>query len=206
MAIRLSNPAAFQHILRNPSRLRLLNPISSNNMMTTQRASRHYSSESEPAPPPLLTKIKGDLKTAMRAKDTVRLSVLRSILAATLNASKTASPIRTDAQLVALLRKTAQASKDAIDGFKAAGREDLVEKESAQVKILLDYAADSGLEVVDEAKLEDLAEQAKAEVASGGSAPNMANIMKKLLGPGGLLEGKDFDKVVLAKVVRKIAV
>ncbi|KAM7188221.1 Yqey-like domain containing protein [Rhypophila sp. PSN 637] len=208
MAIRLSNPAALQRILSRPSRLIMkqnqASPIISNITIMTQRS--YYSTEqSEPSPPPLLTKMKGDLKTAMRAKDTTRLSVLRSVLAAALNASKTASPIRTDAQLVALLRKQAQASQDAIDGFKAAGRDDLVEKESAQVKVLLDYAAESGVQVLSEQDLETLAGQAREQVAAAGDTLSMGNLMKMLAGPGGLLEGKDFDKTAVAKIVKKIA-
>ncbi|KAM7196378.1 Yqey-like domain containing protein [Naviculisporaceae sp. PSN 640] len=206
MALRFSNPAALQRILLRPSSTTTTTTTTSRItfLQRTRTATARFYSD-EPAPPPLLSKMKGDLKTAMRAKDTTRLSVLRSILAATLNASKTASPIRTDAQLVALLRKTAQTSQDAIEGFKSAGREDLVEKEAAQVKILLEYAAESGVEALDEAQLGEFAEQAKALVAQAGDAPSMSNIMKKLVAPGGLLEGKDYDKAVLAKISQRIA-
>ncbi|OAA59561.1 hypothetical protein SPI_05759 [Niveomyces insectorum RCEF 264] len=95
--------------------------------------------------PPLLAKLKGDLKAAMKAKDAPRLTVLRTILAATLNASKTAQPIRTDAQLVALLRKTARASQEAAAEFRGADRADLAEKEEAQIRVLEEYAQASGL-------------------------------------------------------------
>lgn len=80
-----------------------------------------------------------------------------------------------------------------------------MEKEAAQVKILLDYAAESGVEVLDEAKLDEFAEQAKAQVSLAGDAPTMTNIMKKLVAPGGMLEGKDFDKALLAKIAKRIA-
>ncbi|KAK8079868.1 GatB/YqeY domain-containing protein [Apiospora hydei] len=155
---------------------------------TTPLCRRQYSSD--PPPPPLLQKLKTDLKTAMRAKDAARLGVLRSILAATLNASKTASPIVTDAQLVALLRKTARASRDAAAEFQEAGRADLVEKEQAQIDILDEYAAGSGVQEVGADELRTIvagvvtAMTSEGGEATGGKA-QMGNVMKKLLSPGG---------------------
>ena len=168
---------------------------------------RQYSSE--PAPPPLLQKMRTDLKTAMRAKEVARLAVLRSVLSATLNASKTGTPISTDAQLVALLRKTARASRDAVEEFRTAGREDLVEKEQAQIDILEQYTADSGVQEVTADELRTIvAGMVTAMTSEGGEATNgkaqMGNVMKKLLGPGGPLEGKDVEKAELAKIVKEV--
>ncbi|KAK7927954.1 hypothetical protein PG985_004952 [Apiospora marii] len=168
---------------------------------------RQYSSE--PPPPPLLQKLKSDLKTAMRAKDAPRLAVLRSVLAATLNASKTASPIATDAQLVALLRKTARASRDAAAEFQDAGRADLVDKEQAQIAILEEYAAGSGVQEVGADELRTIvagvvtAMTSEGAETAGGKA-QMGNVMKKLLAPGGPLEGKDVEKSELAKIVKEV--
>lgn len=71
----------------------------------------------------------------MRAKDTHRLTVLRALLAQTLNASKTSSPISTDAQVLSLLRKNTSASKSAAEEFTTAGRQDLADKENAQIEV-----------------------------------------------------------------------
>src|SRR3954471_6261859 len=79
---------------------------------------RLYSTPSTEAPAsPLLSKLRTDLKSAMRAKDTARLSVLRSLLADITNASKTSSPITNDVALLALLRKRISASQTATDEF-----------------------------------------------------------------------------------------
>lgn len=166
---------------------------------------RPYSSE--PAPPPLLVKLKGDLKTAMRAKDAARLSVLRSVLASTLNASKTESPIRTDVQLVALLRRTARSSQDAAAEFRAAGREDLAGKEEAQVAVLEGYVADSGVDAVSEEKLRGIVQAIMAEAAAEGVSAKsaMGEVMKRLLAPGGPLDGKDVEKADVARVVKEMS-
>ncbi|GAB1318835.1 hypothetical protein MFIFM68171_09045 [Madurella fahalii] len=98
-----------------------------------------YSTET--APPPLLSKLKDDLKGAMKAKDTNRLAALRSVLAATVNASKTDAPITTDSQLVILLTKMAKKSREAAAQAREAGRPELAEKEEAEQRILEEYVA-----------------------------------------------------------------
>ncbi|KXJ92274.1 Yqey-like protein-domain-containing protein [Microdochium bolleyi] len=168
---------------------------------------RHYSSEAPP--PPLLQKLKADLKTAMRAKDAPRLTVLRSVLAATLNASKTAQPITTDAQLLALLRKTQRGNEEASAEAAQANRSDLVEKEQAQIRVLEEYVAGSGVEEVTDEQLRGIvtgvmnAMTAAGEV-TGGKA-KMGEVMKTLLAPGGPLEGKSVEKAQVARIVKELS-
>jgi uncharacterized protein YqeY len=166
---------------------------------------RFYSSEEAP-PPPLLVKLKGDVKTAMRAKDAPRLAVLRSVLSATLNASKTASPIKTDQQLVALLRKQAKTQKLSVEEFQGAGREDLAEKELAQIKVLEEYAEGSGVQTVGEEELRAILEATKAELAAEGITGKSAlgETMKRLFAPGGALDGKDVEKGDVSRLVKEV--
>ncbi|KAF2971113.1 hypothetical protein GQX73_g2481 [Xylaria multiplex] len=152
------------------------------------------------APVPLLQKLKADLKTAMRAKDAARLSVLRAALSAVLNASKTPSPITTDAALVALLRKQARGCAEARDEFAAAGREDLVSKEEAQIAVLDEYMVGSGVEELSGDQLISVVQEVVAGL--GDEKPKMGDIMKTLLAPGGPLDGKNFEKAELARVVK----
>ncbi|KAI1823119.1 Yqey-like protein-domain-containing protein [Xylaria intraflava] len=150
--------------------------------------------------PPLLQKLKADLKTAMREKNAARLSVVRGVLAATLNASKTSSPITTDVALVALLRKQARACADARAEFEAAGRADLVEKEAAQIVVLEEYMAGSGVEELGEDQLRAVV---RDTAASLGEKPKLGDIMKALVGPDGRLSGKSFEKAELARIVNE---
>ncbi|KAI1344593.1 GatB/YqeY domain-containing protein [Xylariaceae sp. FL0016] len=157
--------------------------------------------------PPLLQKLKADLKTAMRAKDAPRLTAIRSVLAATLNASKTASPVQTDAQLVQLMRRQQRTASESVADFAAAGRDDLVEKENAQIAILEEYAAGSGVQVVGESELRTIVSGVVGAMESEGlvaGKPKMGDLMKKLLAPGGPLEGKNVEKSELAKIVKEI--
>ncbi|KAI0098213.1 Yqey-like protein-domain-containing protein [Nemania sp. FL0031] len=167
----------------------------------TLTSARTYSADAAPAPP-LLQKLKADLKTAMRAKDAARLSVLRAALSATLNASKTSTPITTDAGLVSLLRKQARASAEARDEFASAGREDLVAKEAAQIAVLEEYVAGSGVEELGGEALKELVRGVVAGL--GEEKPRMGDVMKALLAAGGPLDGKNVEKVELARVVKEV--
>ncbi len=166
---------------------------------------RAYSTEAPP--PPLLSKPKGDLKSAMKAKDATRLSVIRSVISSTLNASKTASPIRTDAQLVALLRRTARQFQEAAEEFRGAGRADLAEKEDAQVQVLEEYARGSGVESVAAEELRGMVHATLSEMAAEGvdAKAQVSEGMKRLLGAGGPLDGKDFEKSDVVSILKELA-
>lgn len=163
---------------------------------------RRFADSSLPAPP-LLLKLRQDLKTAMREKDTNRLNVLRGLLAEVTNSAKTANPVKTDMQLLSLLRKRAASAKAASDEFKTAGREDLVEREDNQVKVLEEYAG--GVETMSADEIRDIVIKAVDEAkAEQGSKVNMGEVLKKLLGPGGSLDGKPVEKKEVAGIVKEV--
>ncbi|KAI9800857.1 MAG: hypothetical protein M1825_003640 [Sarcosagium campestre] len=153
-----------------------------------------------PQAPPLLRKIRDDLKTALKAKDTNRLNVLRAVLAEITNQSKTSSPIVKDTQLLSLLKKRATSLRLAADGFGAANRPDLKQKEEAQIKVLEEYAGD--VAVMGESELRDIVEKVLSGLGDEGvSKPNVGVILRKLTSDEGLLAGKPFEMKTLAGVV-----
>ncbi|CAN8102180.1 unnamed protein product [Discula destructiva] len=161
---------------------------------------RCYSSETDAAPPPLLSKLKTDLKTAMRAKDAPRLAVLRTILAATTNASKTSNPIRTDMHLIALMRKTARGNQEALEEAKAANRQDLVDKEDAQLQVIHEYIAGTGIKIVEGEELKAIVE----EVVQRSEGKKKGEITKELMSRDWSAEGKLVDKGTLAKMLQEM--
>ncbi|KAH7328377.1 Yqey-like protein-domain-containing protein [Stachybotrys elegans] len=163
---------------------------------------RFYSAATDDAPPPLLSKIKADLKTAMRAKDAPRLAVLRAIMSANLNASKTASPIRTDVQLVGLIRKLQRSANDSVAEAKEAGRDDLVEKEMEQIRVYDQYLADSGVAKVTQEELQALVSSTVDTVSKEAKNANavMGEVMKRVKAA---LEGKDVDLSEIPKMVKE---
>jgi len=137
----------------------------------------------------------------MQNKDSNRLSVLRSLLTQTLNASKTSTPINTDMQMLALLRKSANASRAASEIFKAAGRDDLAEKENLQVKIMEEYAG--GVETMGEERIREAVEEVIARMKAEGVKMQMGDVLKRVFAPEALGE-KPVEKGDVAKIVRQV--
>ena len=67
------------------------------------------------------------------------LDVLRGLIAAAANASKTEAPVDSDSRVLTLLMNQAKLSEAAIKDFDAAKRADLKAKEEAQVAVLNEY-------------------------------------------------------------------
>jgi uncharacterized protein YqeY len=89
-------------------------------------------------------KIKNQIKDAMRAKDTVRLEVLRGLSALFTNellnkkvAKNAEAPtVLADEEVITIIRKSVKQRKDSIEQFGKGGRKDLVKKEQAELIIL----------------------------------------------------------------------
>jgi len=142
-----------------------------------------------------------DMKTAMQNKDSNRLSVLRGLLTQTLNASKTSTPINTDMQMLALLRKSVNASKAASEEFKGQGRQDLADKEDLQVKIMEEYAG--GVEVIGEEEIRKTVQGVVDGMKAEGAKMQMGDVLKRVFAPEVLGE-KPVEKGDVAKIVREI--
>jgi uncharacterized protein YqeY len=86
-------------------------------------------------------KINSDIKTAMRAKDKVRLRGLRAVKSAILLAKteKGASKSLSDAAEVKLLAKLVKQRKDSAAVYDAQGRADLSKKEREDIEVIQQY-------------------------------------------------------------------
>lgn len=136
----------------------------------------------------------------MRAKDAPRLAVLRNVLAATTNAAKTSSPIKTDIQLIQLMRKTAKGNHEALEEAKAANRQDLVEREEAQLRVIDEYVAGAGVKILDENDLRAIVE----EVVQRSEGKKQGEITKELMSRDWDAEGKFVDKGALGKMLQEV--
>jgi hypothetical protein len=88
-------------------------------------------------------KIKNQIKDALRAKDTLRLEVLRGLSALFTNEllkkvgkGAEAPTVLTDDEVITIIRKSVKQRKDSIEQFGKGGRKDLVKKEQAELVIL----------------------------------------------------------------------
>ena len=87
----------------------------------------------------LKDQITEDMKTAMRAKDSERLGTIRLLLAACKQREVDERIVLDDAAVVALVDKLIKQRKDSIAAFESAQRQDLADKEAAEMKVLQAY-------------------------------------------------------------------
>ncbi len=87
----------------------------------------------------LKERITEDIKAAMRARDADRLSTIRMLLAACKQREVDERIVLDDAAVIGIVDKLIKQRKDSIVAFEQGGRADLVDKETAEVKVLEAY-------------------------------------------------------------------
>jgi len=87
----------------------------------------------------LKDRITEDMKAAMRAKDAPRLLTIRGLLAAMKQREVDERIVLDDAAVIGILDKLVKQRKDSIAQFGAGGRQDLVDKETAELHVLEAY-------------------------------------------------------------------
>ena len=87
----------------------------------------------------LKDQITEDMKTAMRAKDSERLGTIRLLLAALKQKEVDERVELDDAMVIAIVDKLIKQRKDSIEAFVKAERQELADKEAAEMKVLQAY-------------------------------------------------------------------
>ena len=142
-----------------------------------------------------------DIKTAMKAKDKVRLQTVRSIKKAILEKEVEMRPKGQDEltpeQEIELLAQQAKQRRDSIEQYQNAGRKDLVEKETQELAIIETYLP----EQVSDDELETIIDEI---IASSGATS--VKDLGKVMGPAmKQLKGKADGKKIQALVKSKLA-
>src|SRR3954463_12106203 len=88
----------------------------------------------------LVDQIAKDMTEAMKAREAVRLSALRMLKAALMNGEVAKGRALDETEAQQVLASLLKQRRDSIEQFTSAGRMDLVEKESAELAILVPYA------------------------------------------------------------------
>jgi len=122
-----------------------------------------------------------DLKDAMRAGDEARKTAIRMTIAAIKNAEVAAMKPLDEAGIIGVLGKQVKQRKESIEEFQKAGRQDLVDKEAAELRVLEAYMpAQMSAEAIT-----DAARAVIAEVGAGGHGDKgkvMSALMPRLAG------------------------
>jgi uncharacterized protein YqeY len=145
----------------------------------------------------LKDQITDDMKAAMRAKDSERLSTIRLLIAEIKRKEVDERVEVDDAQTVAIVEKMIKQRKDSITQFENGGRQDLADKEKSELAVLSTYMP-AGLS--DE---EVAAEVVAAVAASGAAGPQDMGTVMGILKPK--LAGRADMTAVSAQVKKALA-
>jgi uncharacterized protein YqeY len=125
----------------------------------------------------LKEQITEDMKTAMRAKDSVRLGTVRLLLAALKQKEVDERVVLDDAAVVAIVDKLIKQRKDSIDAFTKAERADLADIEKAELTVLSAYLPQRLDAEQVAAEVRTLAEAMVAELGRALGAGDMGKLM-----------------------------
>ena len=142
----------------------------------------------------LRERIQSELHEAMRAHDETRKSTLRMLTAAVRNADIEARSQLDDSGIMTVVQKQAKQRRESILEFQKASRDDLVQKEAAELLILEEY-------LPRQATREELETAARAVIAeTGASGPrDIGKVMPVLTKQfAGLADGRAINEVVRA--------
>jgi uncharacterized protein YqeY len=145
----------------------------------------------------IVEQIDKDLVAAMKAKEALRLSVVRMMKAALKNKQIELGKPLEDADAVAVLRTLVKQRHDSVEQFRKGGRDELADKEEAEIKIIEGYLpAAASEEEMDAAVAAAIAETGAATPKELGKV--MKAVMAKLAGKN--VDGKHVNEKVRAKL------
>ena len=129
----------------------------------------------------LSDKINTEITAAMKAKSQVRLSSLRMLKAAIMNKEVEKKRDLDDAEVLQVVAALVKQRRDSIEQFDKAGRADLVDKETSELKVLEEYLPPA-------ASADDIAAAVAAAIAETGATSLrdlgrvMADVMPQVAG------------------------
>ena len=144
-------------------------------------------------------KIDADMKEAMKAKAEIRLSTIRMLRAAIKNLAieKKAEKVE-DKDVMSIISKQIKQHKDSIDGFAKGNRQDLVDKETAELKILESYMP----KMLSAEELKPIVSSAITATGAKGRA-DMGKVMKAAMEEAkGAADGKMLSQMVSEELAK----
>ena len=141
--------------------------------------------------------IVSDLTAAMKAQDAQRTSTLRMVKAAMMNRKIEKGEELTDDDVQKLLRSLVKQRRDLIEQYEKAGRQELVDKEAAEIAVIETYLPQAASAVV----IERAVDAAIAETGAT-SMKDMGKVMKAVQAglAGKNADGKQVSEIVKAKL------
>ena len=144
----------------------------------------------------MLAKLQEQLKDSMRKKDELRTSVLRMLISDIKYAKIEKRAELDEAESTQVVKKAIKKRKESIEMYEKGGRPDLASKESAELKILQEFAPAE----MDEASIREKVQEVMVELGAT-EKKDMGRVMKEVLSRyKGQIDGKVAQKIVSEKL------
>lgn len=145
--------------------------------------------------PTLFERVTGDITIAMRQKDQASLGPLRMLKAALMNKEVEKGRALDEAESLQVVGALVKQRRDSVEQFRAGGRDDLADREQAEIKFLERFLPPAA----DPAALQAAVDAAVTE--SGAAGPkDMGRVMKAVMAR---LAGQTVDGRVVSELVKK---
>ena len=139
------------------------------------------------------SRLDDDLRQAMRNRDTVRRDVIRYLRSEIRNQEIRVQKDLDDQGVVQVLSRQAQQRRDSIEAFAEANRADLVEKEQAELAIIMEYLPQQ----MTRDEISELVQQVVADVGAAGPG-DMGKVMSQIMPQvRGRAEGREVSSIVM---------
>jgi uncharacterized protein len=138
--------------------------------------------------------IVSDLTAAMKAQDAPRTSTLRMVKAAMMNRKIEQGSDLTDQDVQKLLRSLVKQRRDSIEQYEKAGRQELVDKEAAEIAVIETYLPQA-------ASAEEIDAAVAAAITETG-ATSMKDMGKVMKAAQTALAGKNADGKQVSEAVK----
>lgn len=135
-----------------------------------------------------------DMTAAMKAKDAARLSTLRMVKANVMNREIEKGGELTDEEMLKALQSLVKQRRDSVEQYEKAGRQELADKELAEIKVIDAYLPHS-------ASREEI-ETAVVEAITETSATSMRDMGAVMKAVQGRLSGKSADNRTISEIVK----
>jgi uncharacterized protein YqeY len=142
----------------------------------------------------LKERIISDLTTAMKAKDAARLSTLRMVKANIMNREIEKGSDLTDEELTKAFQSLVKQRRDSIEQYEKAGRQELADKERAEIEVIEAY--------LPRAATREEIEQAVAEAIKETNASSMRDMGAVMKAAQARLAGQSADGRMVSEIVK----
>ncbi|WP_293445988.1 GatB/YqeY domain-containing protein [Persephonella sp.] len=145
----------------------------------------------------LLKKLQDEMKTAMKSGDKERLSVIRMLISEIKKVQIDKKKELSDDEIIQVLQRYAKQRKESIKQYREAGREDLAQKEEAELKVVQEFLP----QPLSEEEIEKIVEQTIAETGAS-SMKDMGRVMKSVMEK---VKGRADGSIVSSIVKKKLS-